>query len=57
MFDEFNIVAKSDNFFYDLKIGIAVANLKEIFDTLFAIFISDIVPLDFIDWYEISNLW
>lgn len=55
MFDKFNKVAKSDTFLHNLKFDMAVTNPKKIFDLFFAKFILAIVPLDFINWYKISN--
>lgn len=57
IFGKLNKVDKSNAFLYNPKFGIAIANLKEIFDMFLTRFISAIVLLDFIDWYKISNLW
>lgn len=41
---------------YIPKFGIAIDNLKETFDKFLVRFTSAIAPLDFTDYYKISNL-
>lgn len=56
MFDEFDKVVKLDVFLYDLKFGIAIANLEKTFNKFLARFISAIALLDFTDQHKILNL-
>ena len=56
MFGEFDKVAKSDALLHNPEFGMAVANLKETFDTFLARYTSAITTLDFTDRHKISNL-